>query len=169
MSEERSDTIKTFVIADTHFGHENIIKYESRPFKNTEEMNQALIKNWNSVVGEKDIVYFLGDFALCSKEKIIEIGQQLKGYKILIYGNHDKKSVGVFKRAGFDEVYKHPIEIDNIIFSHAKIPYDNLKTNQINIHGHNHSKCGAEPFGYTYKCVSVENINYTPIELSKII
>jgi calcineurin-like phosphoesterase family protein len=77
MSEERSDTIKTFVIADTHFGHENIIKYESRPFKNTEEMNQALIKNWNSVVGEKDIVYFLGDFALCSKEKIIEIGQQL--------------------------------------------------------------------------------------------
>lgn len=169
MSEERSDTIKTFVIADTHFGHENIIKYESRPFENVEIMDETLIRNWNSVVGEEDIVYFLGDFALCNKERIIEIGQQLKGYKILVYGNHDKKSVEVFKMAGFNEVYKQPIEINNIMFSHVKIPYNDLKFGQINIHGHSHSKCGAEPFGHTYKCVSVENINYTPIELSKII
>ena len=132
-------------------------------------MDEALITNWNNVVDNQDIVYFLGDFALCSKERMIEIGQQLKGYKILIYGNHDKKSVGVFKKVGFSEVYKQPIEIDNIIFSHAKIPYNDLKIDQINIHGHSHSKCGSELFGRTYKCVSVENINYTPIELNKVI
>ena len=48
---------KTFLIADTHFFHENVIKYCNRPFKSIEEMNQTMIKNWNEMVDDNDIIY----------------------------------------------------------------------------------------------------------------
>ncbi len=41
---------KTFFIADTHFGDDSIRRYENRPFDSTEQMDKALISNWNSVV-----------------------------------------------------------------------------------------------------------------------
>lgn len=47
---------KYFVIADTHFSHENIIKYCNRPFRTVEEMNNALVKNWNNNVSKNDVV-----------------------------------------------------------------------------------------------------------------
>ena len=45
-----------FFTADTHFGHANVIKHDDRPFKTVEEMDKAIIDNWNSVVGDKDEV-----------------------------------------------------------------------------------------------------------------
>ena len=61
--------MRIFLVSDTHFNHENILKYCNRPFNTIEEMNVALIGNWNSVVKDDDIVYFLGDFALGSNVK----------------------------------------------------------------------------------------------------
>ena len=66
---------KIWLIGDTHFDHANIIKYCSRPFGSVEEMEEILIQNWNKVVGEEDKVFMIGDFALCGKDKIIEIGK----------------------------------------------------------------------------------------------
>lgn len=54
--------MKVFIIADTHFYHENIIKYCDRPFENASIMNDIMIEKWNSVVGKSDIVIHLGDF-----------------------------------------------------------------------------------------------------------
>lgn len=51
-----------FFTADTHFNHSNIIEFCNRPFQSAEEMNEVLITNWNSKVGENDQVYHLGDF-----------------------------------------------------------------------------------------------------------
>ena len=53
--------------SDLHLNHWNIVKYCNRPFFHVEEMNQALIDNWNSVVTDKDVVWVIGDF--CFEKK----------------------------------------------------------------------------------------------------
>ena len=80
-----------FYIADTHFGHENIIRLSNRPFKNIDEMDKTIIDNWNSKVKESDNVYILGDFVFKNKMSFEYYLKQLKGKKHLIIGNHDLK------------------------------------------------------------------------------
>ena len=100
-----------WLISDTHFWHRNVLKgnnWGTRPFKNLEEMHNALIDNWNSRVGDEDTVYFLGDFVMgAGRQKAEYILQQLKGNKIiLVRGNHDRdKGDKKWKEIGFDEVY----------------------------------------------------------------
>ena len=53
--------MKTFFTSDLHFGHERVIKFDNRPFKSVEEMNEELIKRWNNKVDRGDLVYVLGD------------------------------------------------------------------------------------------------------------
>lgn len=61
-----------YFISDLHLGHENIIKYCSRPFVNVNEMNEALIENWNKCVNRNDKIFVLGDFALSNREDIVK-------------------------------------------------------------------------------------------------
>ena len=155
---------KIFLIGDTHFYHKNIIDYCGRPFSSVEEMNKTLIKNWNSVVKRDDKVIVVGDFALCGKDKIIEISQQLNGKKTLILGNHDRASIKAYYDAGFEFVSKYPIVLDDwyIISHHPKYTTENSLYANIYAHVHNdinyldHTACSF--------CVSAERINYTPIE-----
>lgn len=159
--------MKYFVISDTHFGHENIIQYCNRPFKTVEEMDSALIKNWNETVSNKDVVIHLGDFAFCSKERAREICSELNGRKILIKGNHDNWPDEFYKEIGFDYISKYPIiwggTPDNngfYMMSHAPLLLSET-TPYFNFYGHVHNdpKFSDTP---TSRCVSVERIGYRP-------
>ena len=77
-----------FYVSDTHFGHENIIRLCERPFASVQEMNEALIENWNKRVKGGDRVYILGDmfYKTVDAEEILA---RLKGEKHLVLGNHD--------------------------------------------------------------------------------
>lgn len=77
-------------IADTHFGHKNVIDFCDRPFANAREMDEVMITRWNTLVDPKDSVYHLGDFALTGTGRCREILKQLNGHIHLICGNHDK-------------------------------------------------------------------------------
>lgn len=79
-----------YFTGDLHFGHANVIEYSKRPFSSVEEMDEALVKGWNDTVRPGDLVYVLGDIALCRPEKAIRLVQRLQGQKYLIFGNHDK-------------------------------------------------------------------------------
>lgn len=80
--------------SDTHFCHENIVKFSGRPFKDAAEMNEELIRRWNETVPEDGIVFHLGDFCLGNATQWKEIRDRLNGNIYLILGNHDslKKS-----------------------------------------------------------------------------
>ena len=42
---------KVFFTADMHFGHENVIGFDDRPFASADEMDSELIKRWNNKFG----------------------------------------------------------------------------------------------------------------------
>ena len=88
----RKDRI--FFTADTHWGHRNIIRYCQRPYSDVEEMNEALITNWNNTVGKDDIVFHLGDFAMGGSAEWSRLLKRLNGKIYLILGNHDMKTIG---------------------------------------------------------------------------
>lgn len=161
---------KTWFIADSHFSHKNVIDYCNRPFCSVEEMDNALIHNWNKVVKNNDRVFMLGDFALCGKDKIIEIGQKLNGRKILILGNHDGASLSTYYNAGFEMVSRFPLFWNNIILSHK--PVENCQ--YPNIHGHLHQKtvfdCPDFQIGSNiYINVSVDQLGFKPVEFKNLI
>jgi calcineurin-like phosphoesterase family protein len=81
-----------FYTSDQHFHHKNMLKFEpeSRPFKTVEEMDQALIDGWNSVVTPEDTVMVLGDFCFGTRDEVRALLGKLNGHKNLIIGNHDR-------------------------------------------------------------------------------
>ena len=147
---------KIFITADNHFFHKNIIRYCNRPFNSVEEMNETMIKNWNDIVNDNDIVIHLGDFAFRNRAR--EIRSKLNGTIILIRGNHD---YNLSESDGFIIVEGNLI-IGNNILSHR--PLQEIPKGFINIFGHiHHNKA------YSGKCVCVEQTNYEPVELDSII
>lgn len=170
--------------SDTHFGHTNIIKYCNRPFNNVEEMDEALINNWNSVVKSDDIIFHLGDFAFATNGRWKEIIKQLNGHIYLIVGNHDEtRYPGDYIFSLFEEVYNQvTLKIDNkyVYLNHYPFlcyagPYRNPAV--IQLYGHVHSgpnNTGLDKdrltntFKYQYD-VGVDNNNYFPISWQEII
>ena len=77
------DGSKIFLTSDTHWGHERIIEFCNRPFKDVEEMNYKLIDNWNKKVPVDGLVFHLGDFAWGGYPFWKKIREQLNGRIIL--------------------------------------------------------------------------------------
>ncbi|CAG7645273.1 metallophosphoesterase [Paenibacillus allorhizosphaerae] len=150
-----------FVISDHHFGHKQIIDFESRPFADVDEMNAAMIDKWNAVVGKDDKVYHLGDFSFLNREKTQAIVSRLNGYKFLIMGNHDRgRTRSWWLDVGFHEVSEYPIVYNGFYFLSHEPMYMNKHMPYVNIHGHIH---GQKYEGAQYINVSVELWNYEPL------
>jgi calcineurin-like phosphoesterase family protein len=79
-----------FFTADLHLGHANIISYCARPFASVAAMNDALLANWSSTVGDGDEVWVLGDVALGRITETLPLLATLPGRKHLVPGNHDR-------------------------------------------------------------------------------
>lgn len=168
--------MKTFLIGDTHFGHNNILTFlrddgtKLRDFKSIEEMDETLIQNWNSVVGQKDKVYHLGDVGFKNYTRLATILDRLNGEKILIKGNHDNFKLVQYAQH-FKDIRAYHI-LDKFVLSHIPIHPESLKRWKANIHGHLHSDIiVSDPWKYpeaVYINVSAEQINYTPIDFEEI-
>ncbi|MBP1989963.1 phosphoesterase [Paenibacillus eucommiae] len=155
-----------YFISDHHFGHKHIIDFESRPFQDAEEMTRYMVESWNSVVGEEDKVFHLGDFSFLNRDKTKEIVNALNGYKVLILGNHDRgRSRSWWLDVGFDEVSEHPIVYKNFFFLSHEPMYMNKHMPYVNVHGHIH---GQKYEGKSYFNVCVEHWDYKPLSFEQI-
>ena len=155
-----------YFIADTHFGDDNIRRYENRPFENTVQMEQEIIKRWNNVVKDTDRVYVLGDFGADKYEK--DLLNKLNGKIYLVKGNHDEYSNDYYRNAGFIEVYDLPVILGDFwILSHEPL-YVNSNMPYANIFGHVHNSPIYKTYSSQHYCVSAERIDYTPVSMKQI-
>ncbi len=182
MSEKKYkfDPEHTFFTSDTHFGHANIIRFCNRPFKNVEEMDEALIENWNQVVSEDDTVFHLGDFAFGGSSVWKEIIPRLKGHINLIIGNHDRKNLRQGYMSFFDMVVPQlqiEIEDTSIYLNHYPfLCYGGSYRGVWQLFGHVHSGPGADGLDIsrlrvllpTQYDVGVDNNNFTPISYREV-
>lgn len=156
--------IKTYLVSDTHFNHYNIIKYCNRPFVSIKEMNETIIKNWNESVSTEDTVFFLGDFAFNNHDYFLK---QLNGNIYFIKGNHDKG----FRPINMWKTYKLSYKEFSFILIHDKINLGYKKDRRKNewiICGHTHDKGRFIDKENRIINVSIELINYKPIDLEEI-
>jgi calcineurin-like phosphoesterase family protein len=127
-----------------------------------------MVENWNKVVKPIDRVYHLGDVTMSAKASAFEIFRRLNGKKVLIKGNHDLAKLSVYAEH-FDDV-RGSHQFDGLILTHIPIHPDSLARWGANVHGHTHANSVKKTQGQKdprYVCVSVEQINYTPISLEQ--
>ena len=176
---------KVFVIGDTHFGHKKIFTFSpSRKVlsarENIYEHNQELIRRWNSVVDNKDVVYHLGDIAV-NKDYYEATVPQLNGIKYLVRGNHDLLSDDTY-RTDFNKILgpvKHSYKGNKFWITHIPIHPQEFYGYKLNIHGHVHENDIMLPFNpatdvkqeldLRYFNASCERIDFTPTLLNDII
>ena len=160
-----------FLTSDLHFGHKNVIRYEHRPFADVAEMDETLIRRWNSAVTAQDTVYVLGDVSFYRKEKTADIIGRLNGRKILILGNHDwTHSEQYWREVGFESAYKlKAVMIDNDLWlSHRPPDLPPDGTPWYAAYGHVHCSEAHPTITKNTVCVCTERWNYTPVALERI-
>ena len=84
---------KLWFSADHHLGHDNVRLYSKCPFGSVKEMDEALASAWNGVIGEHDLVYYLGDFTLGGATSFEYYVTGLNGRKVFldIPWHHDRR------------------------------------------------------------------------------
>jgi calcineurin-like phosphoesterase family protein len=164
-----------FITSDTHFFHTNIIRYSNRPFADIEEMNEALIANWNSVVSKYDTVYHLGDFAYgraATRRDMERVFNRLNGNKHLIVGNHDSDET--FDLPWGDVVDYKELKLDfgdlhkqRVVLSHYSFrTWNQAGRGAWMLYGHSHGGL-PQPSGKTFD-VGVDCQGYKPISVDQI-
>ena len=165
-----------YLTSDLHFGHKNIIKYTNRPFASVQEMDAALIENWNRVVRENDEVYILGDFTMQDERIADSLLLRLHGRKYLVRGNHDyfaEKYRGAM--LGWIKDY-HELKFNKsfLVFSHYPFAEWNRSHHGaycLHGHQHNHSDYNLRQRkeGIRRYDVGVDANGFAPVPLEKII
>jgi calcineurin-like phosphoesterase family protein len=77
-----------YFTSDTHFGHDRDFVWKARGFKSVEEMNEEIVKRFNSIVTAEDDLYILGDVIMGDPANI-EYVKRLNGKLHILLGNHD--------------------------------------------------------------------------------
>ena len=168
-----------FVTSDTHFNHAKILDFKDyigkpcREFDSVDQMNQCMLDNWNDTVGPNDTVIHCGDvlFGLDKVDWLTANFAKLPGKKRLVLGNHDNPK----HLAPFFKDMQMWIDMSDkgLLFSHTPQHESTLAESHrfgngpiLNVHGHIHSNPSPEG---PYKCVCVEQINFTPVDIEELV
>jgi calcineurin-like phosphoesterase family protein len=143
----------------THYGHKNICRgvtewrlpdgsipiSQTRNFNTIEQMNETIVNNINSVVGQDDVLIHLGDFSFGGFENIQKFRDRILCKEIhLILGNHDTSIEK--NRDNVQELFTSVSHYTKlmykfktfVLFHYPIASYDGLNKGHIHLHGHVH-------------------------------
>jgi calcineurin-like phosphoesterase family protein len=150
---------KVWVCSDSHYGHKNICRgvtewrlpdgsipiSQTRDFDTIEQMNETIVNNINSVVGQDDVLIHLGDFSFGGFENIQKFRDRILCKEIhLILGNHDTHIEN--NRDNVQELFTSVNHYTRlmykfktfVLFHYPIASYDGLNKGHIHLHGHVH-------------------------------
>jgi calcineurin-like phosphoesterase family protein len=151
-------TQQLFFTSDTHYMHKNICRGTTswsnadgftRDFDTLDQMNDRVVNGINSVVGQDDILFHLGDWSFGGFERIEEFRNRINCKNIhIVLGNHDhhieRDREGI--RQLFTSVNQY-LELEvkgkdweqNYVLMHYPIiSWNKMNDGVIHLHGHVH-------------------------------
>lgn len=161
---------REWVTADQHFNHFAICEFTDRPFKNVWAMNTFLIDKWNERVGERDVVYCLGDLGWGDLQETLDL---LNGKIIYIHSlewSHEKATLRFKDRF---EAASPLMTIQRVIggrkryitFCHYCMrTWPKAHYNSWHLFAHSHAK--LKPIGKSHDA-GVDNNDYAPLSLDE--
>lgn len=135
----------TYFISDLHFGHRNCLAYDNREFESIEAHDEAIIHNWNSVVGPTDDVWILGDISWYPAMRTVDLFKRLNGVKHLCVGNHDHK---ILRNTEVQKLFVEIVDYKELqladdfglVLCHYPIPcYNHHYYGWVHLYGHVHN------------------------------
>jgi calcineurin-like phosphoesterase family protein len=166
---------KIFFTSDTHFDHDNILRFSGRPFRSVDNMNEQLIKRWNEVVPHDSVVFHMGDFAFSNGMRVRDFCTRLNGKIYLCRGNHDRdKTVGAaFHISMVNDVYEITVAVSNDIYQkiflshYAHKVWKGSHKGTWHLYGHSHGSLHDDPYSRSMD-VGVDTHDYRPYTFSEI-
>ena len=153
--------MKTWIGSDHHWGHQKIMSFcpvtRARFNNDLTKMNEGMVQEWNAKVEPEDLVYLLGDVAFLPAQKAAEYMNRCNGRKILVQGNHDRKTLNdpTFNRC-FEEVHYYLSTNHGghqIVMSHFPfLEWDQMHRGSLHFFGHLH---GGVTGMEKYRCMDV--------------
>ena len=131
--------------SDTHFGHENVLKFTDRPWETIWQMNDAIVDSINGKVAVDDELYILGDFSFkMTAQDAYALRKRIACRRIhLIPGNHDKDWTQPAVAGAFTvepPICVLKIDGQKIVLSHYPMAdWQGMGHGSWHLHGHIHS------------------------------
>lgn len=152
----------TWLVTDTHWNHPFMLKV-GRPA----DYEKRLLSHLRHLLTPQDTLIHLGDVILYHHEQLKPMLDSVPGTKILVMGNHDRKSRGWYSRNGFAFVAS-AITLDGIVLTHE--PLERLPSGaRLNVHGHWHDDGHHELPSWwshaTHRLLAIEHTGYKPVKL----
>ncbi len=168
--------MKYAVTADTHFGHQNVIKYCNRPWTTAADMDDALIDNWNSVCDHDTVVYHLGDVMFGRPTNVMRIISRLRfSHLYVIKGNHEKTFCEWYRSAKpsnitlFNSYLETRIDgYDFTLCHYAMKVWNRHHHGAMHLYGHSHGSLPDDPYSKSFD-VGVDCHDYKPLTLQQVL
>jgi calcineurin-like phosphoesterase family protein len=159
--------MKTHFTADNHFGHESIITLSARPFATVDEMDEAMIANWNAIVAKGDNVWHVGDFARrIDVKRKHSIFSRLNGSKHLVAGNHDNNDTLKLAWASIGQIREITVDGQRLVLCHYGMrTWPGSRRGALHLYGHSH---GTLPGNAQRLDVGVDCWAFRPVTLPEI-
>ncbi|KQR72952.1 hydrolase [Rhizobium sp. Leaf384] len=135
-----------YFTSDTHFGDPRVLRIDRRPFSTMADHDAALIATWNSVVGDDDEVWHLGD-VIAKGGDCEQLLAALNGRKHLVIGNNDPDTT--ISAKGWSSVQSYAemiLDGHHLVLCHyAFRTWNKMGKKSIDLHGHSHGRLKPMP------------------------